>query len=204
MNIQNSIKLELTQKEFYALGTVAEIFDKISNALPEDSDLVVEMTGECIVKNDITILQSLIHILEWHQHFIIDKHSAIFEDALKDCDAKDSNQGLVEWLIDNLKEQYPNEQVHAIFGGAYHLAGEFALNKVDFNKLAMYAAQAGEAAHFFGWHDGTLGAMNTFCTLLSIDPALVETSLGVRFEELANFINNGTKVSNYIYELRCE
>lgn len=116
-------------------------------------------------------------------------------------------KAMYERMIKEMREQYPNEQIGAIFGPAWELyetAEKLKNGTFDFNYLAYRVALVGEFAHFFGWHDGILNAMKTYCHMLLVDPALVEASLGLRFTIIADAIAYGTRVSRYIWELRCE
>ena len=64
-----------------------------------------------------------------------------------------------------------------IFGGALRVEG-------NLDNLIACIPHVVHDAKFFKWHEGVVGAIRRFCHLCFVDPALVETYIGMSFEEL--------------------
>jgi hypothetical protein len=216
MNIKNSITFEPEHKHNIALRIVDEFLDEIANAIPEDNDLVVRMTDEHITKADIYFVKDFLLTMKNNSTFYVEPSNdlaapfgsvTVGEERAHyinhdNEETEGSHYKMVDQMINELRHQYPYEHITPIFCGAYLVAEHLDSGNIDFGEIAEYMAQAGESAHFFGWHDGALGAMSTFCNMLCIDPALVEASLCVRLEELTEDIEKGLKVSKMIHDTR--
>lgn len=79
-------------------------------------------------------------------------------------------------FIEALDEEYDN--AIPIFGGAIWI------NPTDIDRIINYLPTIIHNAKFWKWHGGLADACRTFCHCLFIDPALIESCIGMKFEEL--------------------
>lgn len=77
-----------------------------------------------------------------------------------------------------------HENAVAVMGGAYWAAQEVHCDHPNFEKFVEYLSNMIHDYKFFGWHEPIPQAMRTFCKLAMVDPMLVETYLGIKFEEV--------------------
>lgn len=77
-------------------------------------------------------------------------------------------------LVENLDKEHDNAV--QIFGGA------ISVQNID--DLVLMLPTVITDAKFWHWHAGLVDACRTFCTLCGYDPALVESYIGTKFEEV--------------------
>ena len=82
-------------------------------------------------------------------------------------------------LVEKLDEKYGN--AIPIFGGAVWVDG--------FEKLISGLSHVIRTAEFFGWCEPPADACRTFCHICGYDPALVESYIEMRFEQLIKGVN---------------
>ena len=85
-------------------------------------------------------------------------------------------------MINNIADQFPDESVHAIFGGAVFI------DHTDIDTIVDTLPRLMQSAKFFKWSKGIADACRTYCHICLIDPALIEAYIGMRFEALAEII----------------
>lgn len=79
-------------------------------------------------------------------------------------------------FIEALHEKHGN--AIPIFGGAIFMDGD------NLKSVALYLPSIIRNAEFFKWHDTLANACRVFCHCLFIDPALMESYIGITFEDL--------------------
>lgn len=79
-------------------------------------------------------------------------------------------------FIEALADKHSN--AIGIFGGAIWIDGS------DLENVATYLPSIIRNAEFFGWHDTLANACRVFCHCLFIDPMLMESYIGITFEDL--------------------
>jgi hypothetical protein len=87
-------------------------------------------------------------------------------------------------ILHNLNEQH--EHAIAVLGGAYFAITCVHGDNIDMDQFVMFLPDVINKAQFFGWHEGIVGALNRFCHICLVDPALIEAYIGMRFEEVAS------------------
>lgn len=90
---------------------------------------------------------------------------------------------LTKQRIEKLSEQH--KHFIPIFGGAYHAVEYAQPETMDLHQFVGYLASVPRSAKFWGWEKGIEDALNTFCHLCMINPALIESYLNTRFSEIA-------------------
>jgi hypothetical protein len=85
----------------------------------------------------------------------------------------------IEEYITALDRKY--DHAIAIFGGAL-----FVYN--DIESLVRTLPTVIKSAKFFGWHENSADTCRTFCHCAFVDPALIETYIGMKFEKLVKEI----------------
>lgn len=86
---------------------------------------------------------------------------------------------VVKKSIEKLAEKHSN--AIAVFGSALS-ASQYVTT--DFDKFVSFIPTVIEDAEFFKWHEGIIGAINRFCHICFVDPALVEAYIGMSFMQL--------------------
>jgi len=93
---------------------------------------------------------------------------------------------IIRFNIISLEDIHDNAV--AVMGGAYWAAQEVHKDNPDFGAFVEYLCNMIHDYKFFGWHESIAQAMRTFCKLAMVDPALVEAYIGMRFEEVAQYV----------------
>lgn len=94
------------------------------------------------------------------------------------------NYDIIKDNILALEDKHDNAV--AVMGGAYWAAQEVHNDNPNFGKFVEYLSNMLHDYAFFGWHESKPQAMRTFCKLAMVDPMLVETYLGIKFEEVVS------------------
>lgn len=82
--------------------------------------------------------------------------------------------------IEALDRKHPN--TIAIFGGAAFV------DRTDMNDIVACLDHVVKTARILKWHESDANACRTFCHLAFMDPALIESAIGMRFERLCHMI----------------
>ena len=90
-----------------------------------------------------------------------------------------TTQEFIRHNIEVLDSKYHN--AIPIFGGALWVYHD---NDFDSERFIASLHHIAENAKFFGWHEGVAGAMRRFCHICMVDPVVVESCIGMSFEEL--------------------
>lgn len=85
----------------------------------------------------------------------------------------------IKSAIESLDSKYPN--AIPVFGGALSAAKYVNCDNPNMGKFVSFIADAIRSAEFYGWHEDAIGVIKRFCNLCYVDPALVESYLGVHF-----------------------
>lgn len=88
----------------------------------------------------------------------------------------------VKQIIDKMSEQYEN--AIPVFGGVIWAYKYVCNEDIDLNQFISFFPSIIHNANFFNWHEGAVGALRRFCRICLVDPQLIETYLGISFEEL--------------------
>ena len=89
---------------------------------------------------------------------------------------------MVEDAVVNLSKTYAN--AIPIFGGAPLAYTEIHREIPNFDGFIGYLAHVIDEAKRRQWHEGIEGALKEFCHLCLVDPMLVESYLGITFEQI--------------------
>ena len=84
--------------------------------------------------------------------------------------------------IEALAEKHSN--AIPIFGGAIWL------DPCNLDQIIGHLPSIIRGAKFWEWHGGLADACRIFCHCLFVDPALIEVSIGMKFEELTEVLLN--------------
>ena len=79
-------------------------------------------------------------------------------------------------FIEKLAEKHPN--AIPIFGGALWI------DSTNMDAIVTHLPNIIRSAQFWKWHAGMADACRMFCHCLFVDPALVESYIGIKFEQL--------------------
>lgn len=85
----------------------------------------------------------------------------------------------IKAAIEELDDKYPN--AIPVFAGALSAAKYVHGETYNMHKFCEMLADAIDNATFFEWHETSDAVARRFCHLCYIDPALVETYLGIKF-----------------------
>ena len=87
---------------------------------------------------------------------------------------------MIDKTLMALNQEYHNAV--AVFGGAYW--AHQAIISGDFDQFAVYLVDVIKNAKFYKWHESIPETLCRFCNICLVDPALVESYLGIKFSEL--------------------
>lgn len=86
----------------------------------------------------------------------------------------------IQHRIESLGKKHSN--AIPIFCGALLTYDEE--DNFNFERFINSLAEVPVDSKFYNWHDTSANAMRTFCHICMVDPVIVETHLGMKFEEL--------------------
>jgi hypothetical protein len=92
------------------------------------------------------------------------------------------NFEFIRHKIEAMEAQHENSI--AVMSGAYFAAQEVHKDKPDFEAFLSFMDGMLSHAKFFKWHESLPQACRTFCHLAMVDPMLVETYIGMKFEDV--------------------
>ena len=92
------------------------------------------------------------------------------------------NPDIVKDSIIALEAKHQNAV--AVMGGAYWAAQEAHKDQPDFEAFISFMEGMVQHAKFFNWHESLPKACRTFCNLAMVDPMLVESYIGMKFEDV--------------------
>lgn len=89
-----------------------------------------------------------------------------------------TTQDFIKNNIECLDSKYPN--AIPIFGGALWV---YHGNNFSSEHFLAGLSHVAKSAKFFKWHEGVVGAIRRYCNICMIDPAIVESALGIKLEQ---------------------